>query len=114
MQITITEPAQQEISNKMDSQTFSLKLVFNAEGCGCAVNGIPELWLLPKTALSIQELETESPPFQIRLDKHHEIYFEAQMTIDYQPHNRTFQLKSNNQMYHANMSLIQKTGKEGA
>ena len=46
MNITFTDTAKQRLTPCMEQNNTLLKLVFDTEGCGCSVNGVPTLWLV--------------------------------------------------------------------
>lgn len=107
MQISFTESAVKEIAKVWgEGHQGMLKLAFDSEGCGCAVNGVPTLWLVNRA--EEQDLRLQGKPFEVLLDKKHEVYFEERMTVDYIPEGIRFVLKSSGQIYNAHMSLIDK------
>lgn len=107
MQISFTETAVKEIAKVWGAEHQGmLKLAFDTEGCGCAVNGVPTLWLVDQAEK--QDLRMEGSPYEVLMDKKHEVYFEERMTVDYIPEGLRFVLKSSGQIYNAHMSLIDK------
>lgn len=46
MHLTITEAAERILSPLLQEPSTWLKLVYDIEGCGCAVDGVPALWLV--------------------------------------------------------------------
>ncbi|MDT2273842.1 iron-sulfur cluster biosynthesis family protein [Paenibacillus larvae] len=46
MHLTITETAERILSPLLQEPSTWLKLVYDIEGCGCAVDGVPALWLV--------------------------------------------------------------------
>jgi uncharacterized protein YqkB len=105
MQITFTEAAIQHLEPVVSKDAL-LKLVFDSNGCGCAVNGVPALWVVPEA--DPRDLHAEASPFELVYSPKHEVFFEDHMKIDYQPENRSYLLKSNNQIYNAGMKVIDK------
>ncbi|MDB5054765.1 MAG: iron-sulfur cluster biosynthesis protein [Bacilli bacterium] len=109
MEITVTELAQSEIEQQLQiHQLQHLKLVYDNEGCGCAVNGVPQLWMIAPVESSDSWPSANGSSLQIFYAQKDAVFFEERMTIDYQAAKRSFILKSNNQIYNANMSLIAK------
>ncbi|MFD0699010.1 iron-sulfur cluster biosynthesis family protein [Paenibacillus sp. GCM10027628] len=106
MKITFTEAAVQRLTPAIGNGQALLKLVFDTEGCGCSVNGVPTLWLVD--APSNGELSAEADPFKLVYKAKDEIYFEDVMKIDFHENNKSYILKSNSQIYNASMSLIDK------
>ena len=83
-----------------------LKLVFDTEGCGCSVNGVPTLWLVSQA--NADDLIRCDRYFQFIYKAKDEIFFEENMKIDFHEGNKSYILKSNNQIYNAGMSLVDK------
>ncbi|MEK8127066.1 iron-sulfur cluster biosynthesis family protein [Paenibacillus filicis] len=109
MHITFTEQAAAAVQPLLDNhQEGVLRLVYDNEGCGCAVNGVPTLWLEHAAQPHDFQVEVSGAPSELWMDKKHEIYFEDRMTLDYKEEGRSFVLKSNGQIYNAYMSLIDK------
>lgn len=105
MQITFTEQAVEQIKKHQMKGQEKLKLVFDSEGCGCAVSGVPTLWIMQQAGE--RDLHTEGTPYEVLYEKKHEVYFEDRMTLDYRE-NGGYVLKSSGQIYNANMRLIDK------
>jgi uncharacterized protein YqkB len=109
MEITVTASAQNELEQQLVKHDLSaIKLVFDNEDCGCAVNGVAQLWMAPPQKASDAWLEAKSSAFQILYARKDEIYFEDHLTIDYRAAGRAFILKSDNQIYNANLTLLVK------
>ncbi|MCR8631943.1 MULTISPECIES: iron-sulfur cluster biosynthesis family protein [Paenibacillus] len=106
MHITFTNQAIEQINKKMTTGAGELKLVYDSEGCGCAANGVPTLWIVNHA--EDKELRAEGTPFELVYEKKHEVYFEDRMTLDYEAGRGSFVLKSSGQIYNANMLLIDK------
>lgn len=83
-----------------------LKLVYDAEGCGCAVSGVPTLWQVGQTGQDDELAETNA--FHLTYEPRHEVFFEEEMTIDYDPVTRAFRLKSRQQTYNGTMLILDK------
>jgi uncharacterized protein YqkB len=105
MQITFTDAAIQHLEPVV-SKDAALKLVFDSDDCGCAMNGVPVLWIVPEAGP--KDLHAEASPFELVYSPEHEIFFEDRMKIDYRPESRSYMLKSNNQIYNAGMRVIDK------
>jgi uncharacterized protein YqkB len=109
MQITFTEQAAAAVGQRLEAgQSGVLRLVYDNEGCGCAVNGVPTLWIESATQPHDFQIEAVGTPAELWMEKKHEIYFEDRMTLDYKAEGRSFVLKSNGQIYNAHMNLIDK------
>lgn len=105
MQITFTDTAIGQLKPLLNDKSL-LKLVFDSEGCGCAMNGVPTLWIVPEA--DPKDLKAEASPFRLVYNPKHEVFFEGAMKIDFHPRNKSYILKSDNQIYNAGMTLVDK------
>lgn len=107
MKITFTDTAIHRLTPFTSDQNEAiLKLVFDTEDCGCSVNGVPTLWLVSQA--NNDDLTAETETFKLTYKAKDEIFFEENMKIDFNEANKSFILKSNNQIYTAGMSLVDK------
>jgi uncharacterized protein YqkB len=106
MHITFTDQAVEQLGGSMQSGSGEIKLVYDSEGCGCAVSGVPTLWIVDRAEQ--QELRAEGTPYGLIYEKKHEVYFEDNLILDYDSARRAFMLKSRGQIYNADMRLIDK------
>jgi uncharacterized protein YqkB len=105
MIIHCTDLAIAEINRQKAGKEAKVKLAYDAEGCGCIMSGVPELWMVDIGA----EFDIASDDkFSILYDKRHEVFFEEELKIDYKPEKKTFILKSNQQIYNSGMRLVEK------
>jgi uncharacterized protein YqkB len=106
MKINFTDTAIERLTPILGDGQALLRLVFDTEGCGCSVNGVPTLWLV--SAATEGDLSADAEPFRLIYKAKDEIFFEDTMKIDYQDTTKSFILKSNSQIYNAGMSLVDK------
>lgn len=106
MNITFTDTAKHRLAPFFEQNNTLLKLVFDTEGCGCSVNGVPTLWLVNAAMSEDSAAETDAFPMVYKTKD--EIFFEDNMKIDFHEINKSYILKSNNQIYNAGMSLVDK------
>ncbi|TXK85105.1 iron-sulfur cluster biosynthesis family protein [Paenibacillus sp. N3.4] len=106
MNITFTATAIDKITALAGTTPIHLKLFFDTEDCGCSVNGVPTLWLVTQDEPGDRTAETEI--FKVFYRGKDEILFENNLKIDFHEANKSFILKSNNQIYHTSMSLVDK------
>ncbi|SDN84199.1 Uncharacterized protein YqkB [Paenibacillus sp. yr247] len=106
MKITFTDTAIHRLTPVAGHNEAILKLVFDTEGCGCSVNGVPTLWLVSKA--NEDDITAETEIFKLIYKAKDEIFFEENMKIDFHEGNKSYILKSNNQIYNAGMSLVDK------
>lgn len=105
MHITCTEAAIQQLSKQLGSSPGTLKLVYNIDGCGCALSGVAELWILNDVS---EDDALSTGAYPIYYDTRHAVFFEDELIIDYTPSRRAFTLKSNAQIYNASLILYDK------
>ncbi|AGK54789.1 iron-sulfur cluster biosynthesis family protein [Bacillus sp. 1NLA3E] len=107
MKITISEAAGKKISEKTSGKNGYLKLVYDIDGCGCAVNGVPVLWFVAEVEADDVEVKTNDRSIYVEKDK--QIFFDETMQVDFSPSSNTFQLKSTSQYLNPRMSLLDQT-----
>ncbi|MED0687506.1 iron-sulfur cluster biosynthesis family protein [Anoxybacillus ayderensis] len=104
VKITITERAIEQLRRVRGNK--HVKLTYDTDDCGCAVNGVPMLLLVDQ--LDEHDVEIETNDIPIWMEKHRLIFFDEQMTIDVVDGAGCFQLKSPNQILNARMSLMER------
>jgi uncharacterized protein YqkB len=109
MEITITEIAAEKINAKIAGREGYLKLKYDTDGCGCAVNGVIAMWFVAK--LNDDDFAIETNDRTIYLEKSKAVFFDEQMKIDFSTSTNCFQLKSPGQILNGHMSLVITTEK---
>jgi uncharacterized protein YqkB len=104
MEITITAAAADKIAEKINGRTGFLKLKYDMEGCGCAVDGVAALWFVPEVEDTDIAIETNNQTLYVEKSKM--VFFDEQMTIDFSESTQWFQLKSPQQILNGQLSLI--------
>ncbi|AIM15523.1 MULTISPECIES: iron-sulfur cluster biosynthesis family protein [Neobacillus] len=104
MEITITKEAVQKLNEKINGRKGYLKLIYDTEGCGCAVSGVAALWFTGEVDNNEEAIETNDRT--VYIEKSKMVFFDEQMKIDFSPSTNSFQLKSPQQILNARMSLI--------
>jgi uncharacterized protein YqkB len=107
MKLKITEAAANKLNEKISGKQGYLKLKYDIDGCGCAVNGIAALWLESECHENESELSTSGIP--VYIEKSKEVFFDEEMTLDYKEASGCFQLKSPNEYLNPRMSYFDKT-----
>jgi len=105
MKIHITSPAADRLHALSGSSDTIFKLVYDAEGCGCAVSGVPALWMLDRSSLLDSDVMAATEPM-IVYEPRHEVFYEDHLTLDYQPDKRSFRLTSNSQIYASYLPVV--------
>src|SRR5690554_2241218 len=106
MHIQCSDLGHHESSKRVNLHTNMLKLAYDAEGCGCIVSGMAQLWVV--STPDEYDVYSNEDPIPILYDSRHEVFFEESLKIDYQPKTRSFILKSNQQIYNSGMRLIER------
>ena len=104
MQFTFTPPAVERLAGYLSGSGKSLKLLYDTEGCGCAVNGVPALKLID--APETDDKQGAGSPYPVWYDPKQEVFFEPQLRIDFSADRNAFSLKSDNQIYTVNLRLV--------
>ena len=81
-----------------------LKLKYDTDGCGCAVNGVIALWFVPE--LDTMTLLLKQMIERFMQKKRKLVFLDEQMKIDFSQTTNCFQLKSPQQILNGHMSLV--------
>lgn len=103
MHIEWSERAIDEVTARFGDDAKPWKLVFDAEGCGCAVDGVPTLWHVASS--EPEDVQIGSNVGQMWINPKHLIFFEDRLRIDYLPDHRSFKLASDGQIYTSRLKL---------
>src|SRR5262245_51437666 len=85
------------MKRRFGSNATVWKLVFDSEGCGCSVDGVPALWAIDQPAPD--DLQARCDGVEVWYEKRHEVFFDEPLTITYLPEFRSFKLSSDGQIY---------------
>lgn len=86
-----------QLQARFGTDVPGFRLVYDTEGCGCAVNGVPALWAV--NGASPGDVAAVSEPLNLWLDPQQSVFFEDALRISYLPERRSFLLASDNQTY---------------
>lgn len=103
MNVTWTDRALQKIKERMPAYEGYFSLKYETEGCGCGVNGVTNLYY--EKAPQTDETEWMTNAYPVYVNRHHEIYLEETLIIDYSEQLHSFQLKSPNQFVNPTMMV---------
>ncbi|ALC81495.1 MULTISPECIES: iron-sulfur cluster biosynthesis family protein [Bacillus] len=107
MQIQLTETADKMLKEAlMASPGKHIQLAYDSEGCGCAVSGVPALWLTDQPVGETESIQTNGAPILIQKVK--KVFFDEQMKMDANEKSNTFSLKSNSETLNPRMRMISK------
>jgi len=103
MKIDWSEAAIRETTVRFGADAKLWKLIFDAEGCGCSVDGVP---LLAAVDLFVPgDAQADSNAFEVGYELRHEVFFDEHLRIDYSPERRSFSLSSDGQIYTNRLKL---------
>jgi uncharacterized protein YqkB len=104
MHFTFTPSAVERLSEQLNGDSRSLRLLYDTEGCGCVVSGVPTLQLIESPGEDDKLGDGE--PYSVWYEPRYEVFFEPELRIDYDKTRNSFSLKSDNQIYTANLRLL--------
>jgi len=104
MHFTFTDSAVEQLSGHLQNNERSLRLLYDTEGCGCVVSGVPALQLINNP--SEDDRLGEGQPYSVWYEPRYEVFFEPDLRIDYDKKRHAFSLKSDNQIYTTNLRLL--------
>lgn len=104
MHFTFTPSAAERLAQPLADGSRILKLLYDTEGCGCVMNGVPTLMLVrepdPNDKLG------EGTPYSVWYEPNYEVFFEQELKIDFNAARNAFMLKSDSQIYTPNLRLM--------
>ncbi|MDP5273962.1 iron-sulfur cluster biosynthesis family protein [Chengkuizengella axinellae] len=106
MHINVTDNAKDEIVKKINTEHQYIKIAHDAEGCGCIMSGVAQLWIVDEKQEFDMETMADSIPFLY--DSRHEVFFEDELKLDYNASKKSFSLSSKQQIYNSTLKLHSK------
>ncbi|MDG0875381.1 iron-sulfur cluster biosynthesis family protein [Paenibacillus thiaminolyticus] len=99
--IEVTPGAEETLRRKLDGPSAEagyIKLIYDTDGCGCAVNGVPGLWLVRERGACDEDLPNNAS-LPMLIDRHQAIFYEDRMKLDAGAIAESFVLSSPQQIY---------------
>ncbi|MFL1672416.1 iron-sulfur cluster biosynthesis family protein [Paenibacillus dendritiformis] len=99
--IEVTPGAEEALRRKLDGPSGEagyIKLIYDTDGCGCAVNGVPALWLVRERGSCDEELPNNAS-LPMLIDRHQTVFYEERMKLDSGAIAGSFVLSSPQQIY---------------
>ncbi len=100
--IHVTEQAADRLRELGYTENTPLRLLYDSEGCGCAVAGVVALHLIAEPAADDLRAEGDH---DIYYEKRHEVFFEPRLRLDYRPDRSAFTLTGDGQIYASSLRL---------
>ncbi|MCC3373221.1 iron-sulfur cluster biosynthesis family protein [Cohnella sp. REN36] len=104
MEVKWSAEAVDALRARFGPEARTWKLVSDAEGCGCAVNGVPALWAVNEPLPD--DLRADGGPVELWYEKRHEVFFDDEMRITYDAAKRSFTLASDGQIYTNRLATV--------
>lgn len=98
MNIKLTPEAKRTLKESLGNRPGTVRLIYDTEGCGCAVNGVPGLQIVDAPSHEDAGVATDGSVAMV-IRRKHEVFFEEQLKLDVQPGTATYRLTSRNQTY---------------
>lgn len=105
MRITLTNAAIEQLQRTANGRNGAFRIVYDTDGCGCAVNGVPALWFVEAPGSDDVAIASNGPA-GFWVDKMQTIFFEDELKLDYRPEGGGLRLYSDNQIYNASMRVL--------
>ncbi|MBG9796158.1 hypothetical protein ABD76_28495 [Paenibacillus dendritiformis] len=97
----VTPGAAEALRRKLDGPSGEegyVKLIYDTDGCGCAVNGVPALWVVRERSAFDEELPNNAG-LPLLIDRHQTVFYEERMKLDAGAIPGSFVLSSPQQIY---------------
>ncbi|MGO4887180.1 iron-sulfur cluster biosynthesis family protein [Anaerobacillus sp. MEB173] len=104
MKLMFTDMAMLQIKKRIkEEKMFQLKLTYDSDDCGCAVNGISFLQVIEQPNKNDKKLITNFVPTYI--EQRHEIFFDEEMKVEFDERSYAFRLSSPQQIINPRLAL---------
>jgi len=100
--IQLTPEADLKLMEMLGNKPGAVRLIYDTEGCGCAVNGVPGLQIVDGAAEGDTAIQTDSS-IPLVIHGNQEVFFEAELKLDVHAGTVNFRLTSRNQTYGTNI-----------
>jgi uncharacterized protein YqkB len=107
MFISFSASAVRKLSPYLEDGSAKLKFLYDTEGCGCGMSGVPALQLV--SSLSTYDREAQGEPFAFYYEPHHEVFYNEPLRIDYNESAGSFSLSGDSQIYTKHLRFISKS-----
>ncbi|WP_123040688.1 iron-sulfur cluster biosynthesis family protein [Cohnella candidum] len=103
MKIQWSAESVEKLREKFGQDIRGFRLVYDTEGCGCAVNGVPALWA--SDGPGPDDVAADSEPLTLWHDPKHEVFFDEVLRVAFLPDRQSFRLSSDSQTYTTRLVL---------
>ena len=105
MLIQLSQRAEAKLTEKIGAKPGIIRLIYDTEGCGCAVNGVPGLRIIGQPEQDDVSLEVEGS-VPLVMNRMQMLFFEEEMKLDLPEGDFTFRLDSKSQTYGTNIQIV--------
>ncbi|WIV17868.1 iron-sulfur cluster biosynthesis family protein [Paenibacillus polygoni] len=99
MRIKVSKAAEDLLKKKLGDTPGVFRLIYDTEGCGCAVNGVPAFHIVSNPEDLDITIESNVPELNFIIDGHRAVFFEEELILSTDPGDRSLRLSSNGQHY---------------
>lgn len=110
MYIHLTEAAKLQLESHALRPGDRVRLVYDSEGCGCAVSGVASLWLVREPEADEAAAETNGESIPLTYLQRQAVFFDDRLRLDYVPERRAYRLASDGQIYGAGIAVSDRRG----
>nr|WP_281394009.1 iron-sulfur cluster biosynthesis family protein [Texcoconibacillus texcoconensis] len=105
VQVTLTDEGRNIVKRAMSEQLGMLKIVYDTDGCGCAVSGVPKLQLVSNKTETDIDIKSEDGDIPILIERRFQVFFDPKMTLSASVKPGRLQLKSDQQIFHSRLAI---------
>lgn len=97
MKMTWSKDAVAALRARFGDDVAGFRLVYDIDGCGCGVNGVPALWAVDSAQSG--DIRADSEPLALWIDPQQRVFFDDALRIGYVPERSAFTLASDQMTY---------------
>jgi uncharacterized protein YqkB len=110
MFIELSESARHELGKRNPSASDRIYLLYDTEGCGCAVSGVAAIMVADESFDESGERAESNADLPLYYLPRQAIFFEDRLRLDYRADHRAFVLKSDSQTYGSHLPVSDRRG----
>ncbi|MCM3783911.1 iron-sulfur cluster biosynthesis family protein [Neobacillus mesonae] len=99
MKINLSHKAAELLTKNLGSRPGFIRLMYDSEGCGCAVSGVPAFRIVDEQEDSDMVIESNVPELTFILDSQKAVFFEEELNLSTDPGDLSLRLSSSGQHY---------------
>ncbi|TDQ41616.1 iron-sulfur cluster biosynthesis family protein [Aureibacillus halotolerans] len=106
MKLNMSKATEAKVTNMLTSSQNVLRLVYDSEGCGCAVSGVPTLY--EANAKDVGSEQRADCPLPVYYWPPHQVFFgDEALTLKANETNNTFTLRNDSEILNARLTVKQ-------